>query len=129
MTISYRTRLLLRRIFSITATVLAIALVVIVCAVVWLQRYVVYTDEGVKLVFDQPKDLPASQLPQPQTPPKVTIHFSDEPFRDGLQQLSGYYIAPEDLMKDPDAVRTRLEKLPAGTPVMLDVKGYRGYFY
>jgi hypothetical protein len=129
MNISYRTRLLLRRIFSVTATVLAITLVVIVCAVVWLQRYVVYTDEGAKLVFDQAKDLPDPQLPQPQTPPEATIHFSDKPFREGLQQLSGYYIAPEDLMKDPEAVRTRLEKLPSGTPVLLDVKGYRGYFY
>lgn len=129
MNISYRTRQLIRRIAGITAIVLAAVTVVALCGVLWLQRFVVYTDQGAKLVFDQPKDLPQSQLPEPLPSPSVTIHYSDQPFREGLQQLSGYYIDPQSLMDDPDAVRQKLEQLPAGTPVMLDVKGYRGYFY
>lgn len=129
MKISYRTRQLIRRICRITATVLTVCLVVSVCAVLWLQRFIVYTDEGAKLVFDRPKDLPSGQLPQQSDTPSVTIHYSDDPFREGLQQLLGYYIDPEDLMDDPDTVRLKLEQLPAGTPVLLDVKGYRGYFY
>lgn len=129
MNISYRTRQRIRRTVGIIAMVLAAVTVVTLCGVLWLQRFVVYTDQGAKLVFDQPKDLPQSQLPQPLPTPSVTIHYSDQPFREGLQQLSGYYIDPQDLMDDPDAVRQKLEQLPAGTPVMLDVKGYRGYFY
>lgn len=129
MNISYRTKLLLRRILGITAIVLAVAVVVTVCSLLWLQRFVVYTDEGAKLVFDQPKRLPQAQLPQRTEPPSVTVHYSDQPFREGLPQLIGYYIDPADLMDDPQAVRLKLEKLPAGTAVMLDVKGYRGYFY
>lgn len=129
MNISYRTKLLLRRILGITATVLVVATVVTVCSVLWLQRFVVYTDDGAKLVFDQPKRLPAGQLPQPTDHPSVTIHYSDQPFREGLPQLTGYYIDPQDLMDDPEAVRLKLEQLPAGTAVLLDVKGYRGYFY
>ena len=129
MNISYRTKLLLRRIWGITATVLVVATVVTVCSVLWLQRFVVYTDDGAKLVFDQPKRLPAGQLPQPTENPSVTIHYSDQPFREGLPQLAGYYIDPQDLMDDPEAVRLKLEQLPAGTAVLLDVKGYRGYFY
>lgn len=129
MNISYRTRQLIRRICSITAMVLLIAVVVSLCAFLWLQRFVVYTDQGAKLVFDRPRDLPQSQLPQQPDTPAVTIHYSDTPFREGLQQLVGYYIDPQDLMDDPDAVRARLETLPAGTPVLLDVKGYRGYYY
>ena len=129
MNISYRTKLLLRRILGITAAVLVIAVLVSVCGVLWLQRFVVYTDEGAKLMFDQPKKLPAGRLPQPPESPSVTIHYSDQPFREGLPQLSGYYIDPEDLMDDPEAVRLKLEQLPAGTAVLLDVKGYRGYFY
>ena len=129
MNISYRTRQLIRRIAGITAMVLVVVTVVTLCGVLWLQRFVVYTDQGAKLVFDQPKKLPQSQLPQPIPAPSVTIHYSDQPFREGLQQLSGYYIDPQSLMDDPDAVRQKLESLPAGTAVMLDVKGYRGYFY
>jgi hypothetical protein len=129
MNISYRTKLLLRRIFSISAMVLVVAITVTVCSVVWLQRFVVYTDDGAKLVFDQPKRLPQAQLPGQAYDPAITIHYSDQPFREGLPQLAGYYIDPQDLMKDPEAVRQKLEQLPAGTAVLLDVKGYRGYFY
>ena len=129
MNLSYRTRQRIRRFIGITATVLVVMVVVTVCSVLWLQRFVVYTDEGAKLVFDQSQKLPPGQLPQPIPTPSVTIHYSDQPFREGLQQLSGYYIDPQDLMNDPNAVRLKLEQLPAGTPVMLDVKGYRGYFY
>lgn len=130
MAISYRTRQLLRRSFSTVLTVTLALLVVLLCLLLWLQRFVVYTDEGVVLDFSQPKDLSQSQLPEPpKDAPQFTIHYRDDPFRDGLQQLSGFYIDPEDLMADPEAVRTRLELLPAGTPVLLDVKGYRGYFY
>lgn len=129
MNISYRTRLLIRRILGITATVLAVAVVITVCSVLWLQRFVVYTDAGAKLVFEKQQDLPATQVTQQASAPSVTIHYSDQPFREGLQQLSGYYIEPQDLMDDPDAVRRQLEQLPAGTAVLLDVKGYRGYFY
>lgn len=129
MNISYRTRQLIRRICSVTAMVLLIAVVVSLCSFLWLQRFVVYTDQGAVLHFDRPKNLPQSQIPQPPDIPTVTIYYSDDPFREGLQQLAGYYIDPEELMDDPEAVRARLESLPSGTPVLLDVKGYRGYFY
>lgn len=129
MNISYRTRQLIRRICSTALTVIVILLAVMLCLFLWLQRFVVYTDQGAVLKFERAKDLPQGQLPQPVEIPSVTIHFRDDPFREGLQQLSGFYIDPEDLMDDPDAVRVRLESLPAGTPVLLDVKGYRGYFY
>ena len=129
MNISYRTRQLIRRITGVTAIVLVAVTVVVLCSVLWLQRFVVYTDEGAKLVFDQPKKLPQSQLPQTAPLPSVTIAYNDTPFRESLQQLSGYYIDSKSLMDDPDAVRQKLEQLPAGTAVLLDVKGYRGYFY
>ena len=130
MNISYRTRQFLRRLGSGILTAAVVLLGVTLCLLLWLQRFVVYTDEGAVLQFDRNRDLPQSQLPQPAASiPDVTIHYREDPFREGLQQLSGYYIDPEDLMADPETVRLRLENLPAGTPVLLDVKGYRGYFY
>ncbi len=130
MNISYRTRQRIRRICTTALMVVSGVLIVVLCLILWLQRFVVYTDDGAVLKFERPKNLSQSQLPQPaDTAPDVTIHFREDPFREGLQQLVGYYIDPQDLMDDPEAVRTRLEGLPAGTPVLLDVKGYRGYFY
>ena len=130
MNISYRTRQFIRRLCSGILTAVVVLVVVTLCLLLWLQRFVVYTDEGAVLRFDRSRDLPQSQLPQPvASAPDVSIHYREDPFREGLQQLSGYYIDPEDLMANPEAVRLRLESLPAGTPVLLDVKGYRGYFY
>lgn len=129
MNISYRTRQTLRRTLRVTATVIAILLVVGGCTLLWLQRFVVYTDDGVVLNFDR-QDSGQAQLPQPsQSLPTINIRYEDTPFQEGLQQLSGYYIPEKDLMDDPDAVLAKLQQLPAGTPVLLDIKGYRGYFF
>ena len=130
MTISYRTRQMIRRGFSVALTVTVVVAVVSLCFTLWLQRFVVYTDDGVILDFSRKGKLSQGEIPQPtEGNMDVTIHYRDDPFREGLQQLYGYYIDPKDLMSDPETVRLRLESLPAGTPVILDVKGYRGYFY
>ena len=90
MNISYRTRQLIRRIASVVLTVTAVILAVALCLILWLQRFVVYTDDGAVIRFDRSKDLPQSELPQTPQIPSVTIHFRDDPFREGLQQLAGY---------------------------------------
>lgn len=129
MNISYRTRQTLRRGLTLAAIILAITAVVLGCLLLWLQRFVVYTDEGVVLDFHR-KTTAAGQLPQLEvSDPTVSIRYDDTPFQEGLQQLNGYYISEKDLMESPSAVQTRLEQLPAGTPVLLDIKGYRGYFF
>lgn len=130
MSISYRTRQNLRRSVSIVLAVIGTTVLVLLCLLVWLQRFIVYTDDGVVLDFDRNHDFGQTQLPQVDSPSiSATIHYDDTPFQEGLSQLSGYYIAAKDLMDDPQAVQSRLEQLPAGTAVLLDVKGYRGYFY
>lgn len=89
-----------------------------------------YTQDGVHLDFDRSKDFGQSLLPQSdKNLPNVSIYFDDSPYQEGLSYLSGYYISENDLMDDPDAVLEKLAQLPAGTPVLLDIKGYRGYFF
>ena len=129
MNISYRTRQFIRRIATTGLTVAVVAALATVVGLLWVRRFAVYTDQGVQLQFS-PKPSGEAVLPQPpDTLPTVPIHFDDSPFREGLSQLNGYYIAAESLMKDPSAVQDYLQNLPAGTPVMVDLKGYRGYFY
>lgn len=130
MNISYRTRQALRRGFSLAATIIAVIVLVLLCLLVWLQRFLVYTDQGVSFDFDRSRDFGQSLLPQAEKNlPNVTIRFEDSPYQEGLTYLSGYYIREGDLMDDPQAVQEKLAQLPAGTPVLLDIKGYRGYFF
>lgn len=129
MTLSYRTRQRLRSLGKGVLTVSLAAILVLLCGLLWLRRFVVYTDGGVVLEFTHGVTGPA-QIPQKPAPAEsVPIIFDEDPFQEGLTQLSGYYLDPQDLMQDPSAVRRYLETLPEGTPVMVDLKGYRGYLY
>ncbi len=128
MMIAYRTRQSLRRAFSVGATIVIVLILLASCLLVWMQRFVVYTRDGAVLDFDRaaggqtklPND--ALQLPN------VTVQYGDGAYREGLSYLSGYYIA-ESALKDPQSVMEKLKQLPAGTPVMIDLKAYRGYFF
>lgn len=128
MTVSYHTRQALRRGLTLALAVGGALAVAGLCLLLWLQRFVVYTDQGVTLEFG--KTAPAVQTQHPTLSlPDVTIYYDDTPFREGLLQISGYYIPEKALMDDPQAVQEKLAQLPAGTAVLLDVKGYRGYFF
>lgn len=130
MIFSYRTRQLLSRIFTTMALVLLVVAVAVTALTLWLQRFLVYEEDGVRLDMQYSPNLSQSRLPQPNVPGgSVEIVYDDTPYHPGLGQLSGYYIDPLHLQEDPQAVQARLEQLEPGTAVLLDLKGYRGYFY
>lgn len=128
MHISYHAKQTLRRVFSIVAVAVAMVVTVVAISGIWLQRFIVYTDDGIVLNFDRSHDGEA-QLPQSDQLPSVTVEVSDTAFQEHLPQLTGYYISDADLRSSPSNVLKKLKRLPAGTQVMLDIKNYRGYFY
>lgn len=133
MSISYRTKQTLRRGFSLAGTIVAATAVVLICLLLWLQRFVVYTDMGARLDFD--RSLSARpQLPEPIELPAVSLTYADGDYQQQLQQLRGYYITEAALqaIDSEEALQDMLKKLhqlPAGTPVYLTLKNYRGYFF
>lgn len=46
-----------------------------------------------------------------------------------LAQLNGYYVLGNNMGADPAGTLAQIQKLPAGTPVMLDMKNIFGAFY
>ncbi len=46
-----------------------------------------------------------------------------------MEQLRGYYVTVEELMADLPGVQQKMEALPRGTAVLVDVKGTWGYFF
>ena len=52
MIIPYRVQQALRRLGIGLLVILVLAMVVLLCWFLWLQRYVVYTEDGAKLNFD-----------------------------------------------------------------------------
>lgn len=132
MMLSFRTRRFLRRL-GISVLVLAVlATAALLCWLLWLNRYVIYTQDGAKLDFSLSPQLPQGEpVVTPPTAPSIPVIYEDDPPAPGvsgteLAQLKGFYVDFQTLYADPDAVRAQVEKLPAGTPVLLDVKSIRG---
>lgn len=132
MTIPYRTQRVLKRILAAALVLAVVLLTGLACWFVWVQRYIVYTADGeAKLDFN----LPPLQSGIQALPPKdgdVHIQFDTDDEMLGtsteLAQMVGYYVEPGELQNIP-AVKEQIQALPAGTPVMIDVKSIQGAFY
>lgn len=132
MTIPYRTRQIIKR----TAIILLIATLVLGILFAlwffWLQRFVVYTKDGVIFDFSLNGTVtPGELLQKPEEQPTIPIHYGDEGKIEEdteLTQILGYYVDAEALL-DMAAVRSQIQQLPADTPVMVDVKDIYGSFF
>ena len=134
MLFSYRTRRFLGRFFRVLLMLAVVAVIALLCWLLWLQRFVVYTSDGIRLDFTAPPILQGQIAVPPKPGVQVEIVYgSDEeeqPDTDASQQLlAGYYVSEEMLYTDIPGVLAQLKRLPDGTPVLVDVKNYRGYFY
>lgn len=135
MSVTYRTK---RRLQSLGIFLMVAILVMVFVWMVWLlwlDRYVVYTNDGVKLDFSlSVDDLQGEVATPPPTGETIPIHFNEgeeevTPVTTELTQIYGYYADAGMLRKEMATVISQVEKLPAQTPVMLDVKDISGRFY
>lgn len=134
MSIPYRVRQMLRR-FAIALLVLVILAVALLASwLLWLSRYVVYTDEGAKIDFSLSGTLPTGEIataPAPGETVPITYVDPDDLIPElpaELTQLNGYSVSAEMLLDDPDGVAAALAELPKGSTVLLSVKNLRGEF-
>ena len=132
--LSYRSRRALRRLCTVCLVLALLAAVGLLCWLLWLNRFVIYTKDGVKLNFDISDEFLPGQLAGTQsTENTIQIEFDHteptEPPSTELQQVSGYYITLDMLRGDLAALKEQISQLPKGTAVMLDVKSIRGEFY
>lgn len=135
MTIPYRIRRGLQRFFVTAGVLLLVAIAALVTWMLWLSRYVIYTDDGAKLDFGLSADLSEGEIAQPPSSrPSVSISYgntddlTDVPST-GLLQMVGYTVSADMLTQNLAAVKTAVDALPADSAILLDVKNYRGEFY
>ena len=134
MSLPYRTRRRIRRISMIVLTALALLAVVWFCWVIWLERYVVYTDDGAVVDFSlSAHELEGEIAEPPVAAENISIYYNEgaDAINVGNEmiQLNGYYIDGDMLQKDFTGVLEDIERLPSGTPVMIELKGGYGSFY
>lgn len=134
MAIPYRTQRLLKRLtVGILAAVL-ILLIVILCWIMWLERFIVYDREkGIILDSRSSLDIQGQPMQHRNNLPKVDIYYNEGEnaivTETDMVKLTGYYISTADLEKDITAIRPQLEALEEGTPVMIDIKNIKGELY
>ena len=135
MSIPYRTQQGLKHLLIVLVILAVAAALILVCWFFWLDRFVVYTRDGVELDMNRE---PISVQGQIALPPEVgetiPVYYNEgddvvEETRTELTKMVGYYIDTAALQKNMDEVMTQLQQLPPGTPVMIDVKNSYGSFY
>ena len=134
MSIPYRTRQQLNRIGLVALACLLVGTIVWFCWVIWLDRYVVYTNGKATLVFDI---VLSEGLGEVAVPPAadagVTIYYNEGSnavdLNAEMTQLNGYYIESKELQFDIADTMENLRKLKSGTAVMVELKGGYGSFY
>ena len=134
MNIPYRHRRILNRVSTVAMILLLIFLVVWLCWVIWLQRYVVYTSDGARLDFNESAyDVIGKEAVKPQAAANVSIFYNEGAnaidTTNEMSPISGYYITSDMFQQEYDNVMLQVERLSAGTAVMIDMKGPYGSFY
>lgn len=134
MSIPYRTRRRMQRLGVVSAALLLVGILVWLCWVIWLERYVVYTRDGAKLNFDLPQEISGEVAVPPAAAENISIYYNEGSDSVELSKemtaINGYYIDYEALAAgDFDGMKQDLSRLKAGTAIMIELEGSYGSFY
>ena len=131
---SYRNKRRAKLGLIVLAVILGVFAVFCICRFIYLQRFLVYTGDSVRLDYNQSLEKsPDTQKPEwdPATveivtkdPVVPTSAAADEP----MKPLSGYYITTEMLL-NMDAVSAAMAEQETPQTIMLDLKSIYGNFY
>lgn len=130
--IPYRTKKALQNLLVTLLVLILLAVGVFVCWMLWLNRYIIYTQEGAKLDFDLSPEFSQGQTPVPPAPaPSVNIHYNESGNQGNTAfvRFSGYTVTTKELRDNFNTVYAQLMALPQGSTVALQLKDVEGYFY
>ncbi|MBQ6431533.1 MAG: hypothetical protein IJJ99_06640 [Oscillospiraceae bacterium] len=132
MHISYRTKIMLRKLLRVLLVLLAAALVIGIVLMIYLEPFVVYDREGAHLDRDgkmmevvTPNE-PAAQRPVIENP--QIIYASGTTVNKTIQEMGGYYITTA-MLQDADAVFEEIKKIEEPCAVMIQLKSRFGNYY
>ena len=131
---SYRTRRFLRRLVTFSLWAIIVGLLLWGCWMVWIQRYVVYTRDGVKIDMTRSSvDIVGEEAVAPPQRDPVSIYFVPKEdvttVSDSLTQILGFHVTTDALLHDIAAVSKQIDMLAPGSAVMLDLKSIYGNFF
>lgn len=132
--LSYQAKLRLHRVLVVLGVLALVLILVWLCWLLWLQRYVVYTRDGVHFDFNRSTVTLTDKFQGPLERTdelELDIVISDENAQDASRNndvITGIYL-DSSLLQNMDDVNKALDNLEPGTAVMMDVKSRLGNFY
>lgn len=129
--ISYRNKLLLKKLFRIFLCLLAIALVAGIILLIYAEPYVTYDRDGAHLRFSEPAATTPSaedSAPRPTVSNPQIVYDDEAPTQSNIASMGGYYITTS-MLQDPGAVLDAVKALEEPCAVMMEVKSVYGNFY
>ena len=128
--LSYRRRLMLRKLLRVLGIVLAAAIVIGAALLLYLEPYVTYDRDGAHLSLKknaQDPDGTGATAALPEVSDAQIVYDEAQPGSDRIADLGGVYVTTQ-MLRDPEAVRAALEQQGA-CAVLLQLKSTFGNFY
>lgn len=131
---TYRNKRAVRKTARILGGVLLALALLVIGRVLYVQRYVTYTPEGVKLDYGQRLDYTGQEAPEPdpaEYPFETVVDAVAQTDEEAEKQtrLDGYSISTTMLVNGVDQVRSALSEVDGYNAVVIDVKSIYGNFY
>ena len=129
--IPYRNRLLLKKILRIVLILLAVALVLGVVLLIYIEPYIIYDRDGAHLDLSADENQPAASeelAARPTIENPLVIYDTNAPVEKTIAEMGGYYITTA-MLQDPAAVLDAVKKLDEPCAVMIELKSIFGNFY
>ena len=131
---TYRNKRAVRKTARILGGVLLALALLVIGRVLYVQRYVTYPPEGVRLDYDQKIDYPGQAPAEPdpaEYPFETVVDAAAQTDEEAEKQtrLDGYSISTTMLVNGVDQVRSALAEVDGYNAVVIDVKSIYGNFY
>ncbi len=130
MGLSYRNKLRLRKLLRFFLILLAVVLAVSLVLLVYVEPFVIYDREGVRLELDREASSPEST--EEYTPPVISnpqILYSQDPIAEKtIAEMGGYYITTK-MLQNPQTVLEAVKAIQEPCAVLIELKSMFGNFY
>ena len=131
---TYRNKRAVRKTARILGCILLALALLVIGRVLYVQRYVTYTPDGVRLDYDQHLDYTGQDAAEPdpaEYPFETVLDAVSETDGEAEKQtrLDGYSISTTMLVNGVDQVRDALRSVDGYNAIILDVKSIYGNFY
>lgn len=131
--LTYRTRRRLNALWKFLMVSAVVFVVVWICWILWLGRFVVYTADGALFRLDEPYTFEGGEVAVPPENPTVAVYYNEGSDKVNtsteLGIIYGYYATTNMLLNSVEDVEKAISDLPSGSAVMLDLKSIYGNFY